>query len=230
MTGVAPQQALWQAMLAGGVLQNPSDRLRDAFFATPRHEFVDRYRTQANPAWRTGPIEEIYSDVALVLVGEDGAAQSTCSMPGYILSLVDWLDVQPGHKVLEVGSGCGWLVAIMAELAKPHGQVWGIEIDQDLVNFSRYRLRGRGVGISQGDGTAGYARLAPYDRIIYTAGADSVPQGLVEQLKPSGRLLIPVRVQGGEHHNQMTVQLFEKSGETLELLGERPGYFVPLRS
>ena len=130
------QQALWQEILAGGALTGPAVAIRDAFFATPRHHFIGRYRTWHDPAWRSGDLAEIYRDISLILCGDDNTqVASSCSQPSYILGLAEWLDVRAGHSVLEVGSGSGWLVAILAYLVGPAGRVTGVEIIPELAEY-----------------------------------------------------------------------------------------------
>ncbi len=222
----ALQNTLWQAMLASGNLSSPSEALQSAFFAAPRHQFINRYRTFYKPEWRFGPVEEIYTDVALILAGDtNDDLVSTCSMPSFILELVRWLDVRPGDNVLEVGSGCGWLVAILSQLAGPHGQVTGVEILPGLAEVSRRNLDGYLVTIHCGDGALGYPAHAPYDRVIFTAGAAEIPPSLHAQIKPGGRLLLPIRKDG----NEASVKLFERQDDGFVEIGSRPGFFVPMR-
>ncbi len=113
------------------------------------------------------------------------------------------LQLEVGHKVLEVGAGCGWHAATISEIIAPKdaprsewGHVYTVEIIQELADFARKNIMNAGysdrVAIICADGSMGYAEKAPYDRVLVTAAAPDVPKPLIEQLKPSGIMIIPV--------------------------------------
>jgi protein-L-isoaspartate(D-aspartate) O-methyltransferase len=113
------------------------------------------------------------------------------------------LQLEVGHKVLEVGAGCGWHAATIAEIIAPKeaprsewGHVYTVEIVQNLADSARKNIMNVGYGdrvtIICADGSIGYAEKAPFDRILVTAAAPDVPKPLIEQLKPNGIMLIPV--------------------------------------
>lgn len=113
------------------------------------------------------------------------------------------LQLEVGHKVLEVGGGSGWHAATIAEIVAPSdaprsnwGHVYTVEIVAGLADFARKNIMKAGYGdrvtIISGDGSRGYPEKAPYDRIVVTAGAPDIPRPLSEQLKTSGIMLIPV--------------------------------------
>jgi protein-L-isoaspartate(D-aspartate) O-methyltransferase len=113
------------------------------------------------------------------------------------------LQLEVGHKVLEVGAGCGWHAATIAEIVAPEeaprsewGHVYTVEIIQSLADSARKNIMNVGYGdrvtIVCADGSTGYAEKAPFDRILVTAAAPDVPKPLIEQLKPNGIMLIPV--------------------------------------
>jgi protein-L-isoaspartate(D-aspartate) O-methyltransferase len=113
------------------------------------------------------------------------------------------LQLEVGHKVLEIGAGSGWHAATIAEIIAPPeaprsewGHVYTVEIVQGLADFSRKNIMNAGYGdrvtITNADGSLGYPEKAPYDRVLVTAAAPKIPQPLVEQLKPGGIMLIPV--------------------------------------
>jgi protein-L-isoaspartate(D-aspartate) O-methyltransferase len=113
------------------------------------------------------------------------------------------LQLEVGHKVLEVGAGCGWHAATIAEIIAPAeasrsewGHVYTVEIIQGLAEFARKNVMKAGYGdrvtITCADGSMGYSEKAPYDRVLVTAAAPDIPKPLIEQLKPNGIMLIPV--------------------------------------
>jgi len=113
------------------------------------------------------------------------------------------LQLEVGHKVLEVGAGCGWHAATIAEIIAPKeaprsewGHVYTVEIIQSLADSARKSIMNIGYGdrvtIVCADGSIGYAEKAPFDRILVTAAAPAVPEPLIEQLKPNGIMVIPV--------------------------------------
>jgi protein-L-isoaspartate(D-aspartate) O-methyltransferase len=146
------------------------------------------------------------------------------------------LQLKVGNKVLEIGAGCGWHAATIAEIIAPKdaprsewGHIYTVEIVQDLADFARKNTMNAGyndrVTIICADGSMGYAEKAPYDRILVTAAAPDVPKPLIEQLKPNGIMLIPV---GSAHLFQSLIKITkEANGKTKE---ENLGgvAFVPL--
>lgn len=119
------------------------------------------------------------------------AADQTISQPYTVAFQSQLLALTPGLKVLEVGTGSGYQAAVLAQMGV---KVYSIERQKDLHDFARNILRmlGYSVQLSYGDGYQGLPTHAPYDRIIVTAGAPYVPEALPEQLKPGGKLVIPV--------------------------------------
>jgi protein-L-isoaspartate(D-aspartate) O-methyltransferase len=146
------------------------------------------------------------------------------------------LQLEVGHKVLEIGAGCGWHAATIAEIIAPKdaprsewGHVYTVEIVQGLADFARKNIMNAGyndrVTIVCADGSVGYAEKAPYDRILVTAAAPDIPKPLIEQLKPNGIMLIPV---GSVYLFQSLIKITkEVNGKTRE---ENLGgvAFVPL--
>jgi protein-L-isoaspartate(D-aspartate) O-methyltransferase len=150
-----------------------------AMRATPRHLFVpENVRSSA------------YEDRPLPI----GHGQ-TISQPYIVGSMSDLLQIQPTHKVLEIGTGCGYQAAILSQLAK---QVYSIEIVDALAKQSARTLRElgyRNVTVRSGDGYLGWPEEAPFDRIILTAAPPEMVQTLVNQLKNGGRLIAPIGVE-----------------------------------
>ncbi len=116
----------------------------------------------------------------------------TISQPFMCALMADLLAPAPHEAVLEVGTGLGYQTAVLAELA---GRVWSVEIVEEFAAGAEARLQRLGysnVGIRVGDGSRGWAEHAPFDKILVAAGAERVPPALLEQLKPGGRLVLPV--------------------------------------
>jgi protein-L-isoaspartate(D-aspartate) O-methyltransferase len=148
----------------------------DAFREVPREEFVDDEHRQ----WA-------YDDHPLPI-----EAGQTISQPYIVALMIEAAGIKPGDKVLEVGSGSGYAAAVMSRIA---AQIVGIERQHDLVEVARERLSRLGynnVRIVEGDGTRGCPDEAPFDAILAAASGSHVPQALVDQLAPGGRLVMPV--------------------------------------
>jgi protein-L-isoaspartate(D-aspartate) O-methyltransferase len=127
----------------------------------------------------------------------------TISAPHMVSIMNEALQLEVGHKVLEVGAGSGWHAATIAEIIAPReaprsewGHVFTVEIVQSLAEIARRNIINVGYGdrvtIINGDGSKGYVEKAPYDRVVVAAAAPNVPKPLVDQLKSNGILLVPV--------------------------------------
>ncbi|MGH6770739.1 MAG: protein-L-isoaspartate(D-aspartate) O-methyltransferase [Xanthobacteraceae bacterium] len=163
--------------------------------------------------------EAAYADRALPI-----ACGQTISQPYVVAYMTEQLGVRPEHRVLEVGAGSGYQAAILSRVA---GEVVSIERYRTLADAARERLETlgyRNVEVRLGDGLAGAPDRAPFDRIIVTAAAETVPDALAEQLAEGGVMLLPL----GPHDGvQRLVKLTKKDGELEreDLLDVR---FVPL--
>ncbi len=147
----------------------------DALAAVPRHLFVP-------PAYQA----DAYADIALPI----GQGQ-TISQPYIVALMTQALHLTSASRVLEIGTGSGYQAAILAQISS---QVWSVEMLPELARSAEERLHGLGyeVIVKTGDGRLGWPEHAPYDCIIVTAAAASVPPALVAQLKAGGRLVVPV--------------------------------------
>jgi protein-L-isoaspartate(D-aspartate) O-methyltransferase len=178
-----------------------------AFAETPRHLFVPsamRHRA--------------YEDTALPI----GAGQ-TISQPFTQGRYLEALRLQGRERVLEIGTGSGFQTALLASLT---AQVFTVERVRTLAEAAQAALRSAGVrnvSVLLGDGTLGWSAYAPYDAILVAAGGPEVPEPLVAQLAPGGRLLIPLGDRGAQ-----TLTLFERSGEELRRTPLGAALFVPL--
>jgi protein-L-isoaspartate(D-aspartate) O-methyltransferase len=161
-----------------------------------------------------------YADRAMPI-----ACGQTISQPYVVAYMTEQLDVEPRHRVLEIGTGSGYQAAILSRLAR---EVVSIERYRTLADTARDRLRTLGysnVTILLGDGAAGMTHTAPFDRIMVTAAAEDVPQPLVALLAPGGKMVLPIGPRSGA---QRLVKLTkQESGELLRdnLVAVR---FVPL--
>ena len=168
----------------------------------------------------TGAYADIaYADQALPI-----ACGQTISQPYVVAFMTEQLDVQAGHRVLEVGTGSGYQAAILSRLAR---EVVSVERYRTLAEAARRRLSALGydnVEVEVGDGLAGVPERAPYDRIIVTAAAEQVPPALIDQLADNGVMVLPLGPQSGAQH---IIKLTKSStGVTREkLIAVR---FVPL--
>lgn len=189
------------------------ERVLAAIAAVPRHLFVDE-----------GLASRAYEDTALPI----GFSQ-TISQPYVVARMVESLlgDTGAPGKVLEVGTGCGYQAAVLAQLAR---EVYSIERIQGLLERARANLRGlrlSNLRLTHGDGTLGLEAAAPFDAIVVAAAARSVPAALLRQLAPGGRMVLPLRtaLQGAQR-----LALYERSarGITETVLDEV--LFVPLET
>jgi len=149
----------------------------------------------------------------------------TISQPYIVALSTDLLGAKPGDVVLEVGTGSGYQAAVLAEIV---ARVYSIEIVPALGNEARKRLEELGYGnieVRIGDGYAGWPDKAPFDGILVTAAAPRVPQALVDQLKPGGRLVIPV---GGSGETQYLKLLTKRADGGVDEKRVLPVRFVPL--
>lgn len=160
--------------------------------------------------------------------GEDTALPIECgqtiSQPSLVARMTDALDVQPGHKVLEIGTGSGFQAAILGLMA---GEVHSIERYRTLVDLARERLaslRIDTVRVHHGDGMEGLAEHAPFDRIIVTAAGPDIPAALVEQLAEGGKLIMP----RGPSGSIQRLVLAQKQGGRLSETVLADVRFVPL--
>ncbi len=198
------QRMVEEQIIARGV----KDRLvLEAMRKVPRHEFV--------PA---GLRDNAYDDTPLPI----GYGQ-TISQPYIVALMTECLQLKGGEKVLEVGTGSGYQAAVLAEIA---GQVYSIEIVKPLAEEAAERLVRLGyknVHVKHGDGYFGWPEEAPFDGIIVTAAPEDVPRPLIDQLKPGGRLVIPV----GDWSQDLIVVTKDESGR-IRRRSVIPVRFVPM--
>jgi protein-L-isoaspartate(D-aspartate) O-methyltransferase len=146
----------------------------------------------------------------------------TISQPYIVAYMTEALKVEPSHRVLEIGTGCGYQTAVLAELSL---EVYSIELIDVLAERARRTLHGLGytnVQVRAGDGHAGWPEQAPFDRILAAAAPPEIPPALIEQLVDGGILVIPVGTGDQE------LRVLQKHGGRVELVSTLPVRFVPM--
>jgi protein-L-isoaspartate(D-aspartate) O-methyltransferase len=170
-----------------------SPRVLEAMAAVPRHEFVpEKFRLDA------------YADKPLP-IGEG----QTISQPYMVAAMTEALELTGAERVLEIGTGSGYQAAVLSLLAR---EVISVEAHTSLAVDAQARLTALGytnVHVHNGDGSAGFAEAAPYDAILVTAGAPSIPQVFESQLREGARVVIPV----GDTDNQTLMQATLENGK-----------------
>ena len=181
-------------------------RVLDAMLKVPRHLFVP----EPQRAWA-------YSDSPLPI----GLAQ-TISQPYIVAFMTQALELEPGHRVLEIGTGSGYQAAVLSLLAT---DVYSIEILPALAERARKTLTDlgyRNIQVRTGNGYLGWPEHAPYDRIMVTAAPDEVPAALVQQLKVGGLMAIPVGTANQE------LRILRRTATGMQTLRTLPVRFVPM--
>jgi protein-L-isoaspartate(D-aspartate) O-methyltransferase len=210
-------EGLIQKLIRSGILRSP--KVIRALRQVPREPFLP---------------EKVKDSAVMDCPLPIGSGQ-TASAPHMVSIMDEALELEVGHKVLEVGGGSGWHAATIAEIVAPSdapkeewGHVYTIERIAELAAFANENLTKAGYGervtVIHQDGTLGYPEEAPYDRILVAAAGPEVPKPLVEQLAKGGILLVPV---GGAQFYQTLVRVRKMDGKTVE---ENLGgvAFVPL--
>jgi len=190
--------------IVGGGITDP--RVVAAMRRVPRHGFIPDYAS-----------EDAYGDFPLPI-----GHNQTISQPYIVAYMTEALRLQPGEKVLEIGTGSGYQAAILAELGV---HVFSIEIVKPLAQYAKDNLLKLGydqVMVRAGDGYQGWPEESPFDAIIITAAPDHVPSPLLEQLAVGGRLIVPV---GAYTQNLVLIRRTEEGYQRTELL---PVRFVPM--
>jgi len=188
-----------------------SERVMTAMESVPRHEFVrpeDRVAAYVNRPQRIGHGQ-------------------TISQPYIVALMTDLLDLEGDETILEIGAGCGYQAAVLATVAEG-GHVYSIETVEALAEGARKRLDRLGysnIDVRSGDGYGGWPEEAPFDAVIVTAAPERIPETLVEQMKPGGRMVIPI---GRAHSRQMLILLRKDRRGRVSSDKVLPVAFVPL--
>jgi protein-L-isoaspartate(D-aspartate) O-methyltransferase len=206
MTSQRTRDRLVMRLREGGIR---SVAVLDVIRKTPRHLFVDEALAS-----------RAYEDTALPI-----GYNQTISQPFVVAAMTELVIAGQPERVLEVGTGSGYQAAVLAQLVP---KVYTVERIEPLVKLARQRFRQlglRNIRTAHSDGTVGLPDFAPYDAIIVTAASESIPEALLEQLAPGGRLVIPV---GGRDAQILTLATRTEDGIERAVLD--PVVFVPLLS
>jgi protein-L-isoaspartate(D-aspartate) O-methyltransferase len=178
MKFTAPRARLVAELQEKGIMDA---RVLKAVGAVPRERFIDSALTH-----------RAYEDTALPI-----GLKQTISQPYTVARQSELMELKPGEKVLEIGTGSGYQCAILCEMGQ---KVFSVERHEELYRKSGDLIRALGhrAELKCGDGTLGWSAYAPYDAIVVTAGAPVVPDALLQQLVVGGRLVIPVGDQSGQ--------------------------------
>jgi protein-L-isoaspartate(D-aspartate) O-methyltransferase len=183
-----------------------SPRVLEAMRKVPRHLFIPE--PQRSRAYDDSPVP--------IGLGQ------TISQPYIVAFMTQALDLEPGHRVLEIGTGSGYQAAVLAEISR---EVYSIEVLPELADRARETLAALGyrhVRLRTGNGYLGWPEHAPFDRIIVTAAPPEVPPALIEQLKVGGLMAIPVGTV--EQH----LRILRRTATGMETLRTLPVRFVPM--
>jgi len=190
-----------------GPVKDP--KVLDAMKRVPRHVFVP------------GEFRDLAYQNTPLLIGHN----QTISQPFMVAHMTELLDIQPDHRVLEIGTGSGYQAAVLGELCD---HVYSIEIIESLGVKAKNLLQDLGyekIEVRIGDGYEGWPEKAPFDRIIVTCAPEAIPQPIIDQLSPGGHIVIPVGEQNQTQY--MVVVSKNKRGEISRKTGH-PVRFVPM--
>lgn len=189
-----------------------------ALRSVPRHLFLPDV-----------PLNQAYADdVVSTKQAASGESISAASQPTIVATMLEQLQAQPGETILEIGAGTGYNASLLATLVGDKGRIVTVDVDDDIVEKARRGLDAAcitNVEVILGDGAAGHESRAPYDRIIATVGAWDMPRAWTQQLAPTGRLVVPLRIRGAVTRSIA----FEGHGALLRSTSSSMAGFMPLR-
>lgn len=192
---------------------------------------IDKYQLSANvmAAMKTVPRDQFVPPELKSFAYDDGPLVigygQTISQPYIVALMTDLLDLKHDDKVLEIGTGSGYQTAVLSLLAN---KVYSVEVISDLVSAAQQRihkLNYNNIEIRIGNGYEGWPKHAPYNAIIVTAAAPFIPPALIEQLKPSGKMVIPI---GLPHMPQELLLINKDEHDNVEVKTILNVAFVPL--
>ncbi|WP_329586369.1 methyltransferase, FxLD system [Kitasatospora sp. NBC_01250] len=195
-----------------------STAVENAFRAVPRERFLPGF-----------PLEAAYADNPNYTKADGSGTQiSAASQPGIVALMLEQLAARPGERIFEAGAGTGVNAAYLATLVGPQGHVVTVDVDDDLVDGARKHLADAGitnVEVVRGDGALGHPDGAPYDRVIATVSTSEMPTTWLQQVRPTGRIVLPLRLRGTASR---TIG-FERRGDGWASVDDQLAVFMPLR-
>ena len=202
------KEALIKYWVNSGLIKNKA--VLNAFKKIPREEFIPKQLHS-----------QTYEDIPLPIY-----EKQTISQPTTVMLMTQDLEPKKGQKILEIGSGSGYQAAILSEIIGKKGKIYTLEILPKLAKFARSNIKKlniKNIEVICADGSKGYPKKAPFDRIIVTAGAPEAPIPLIKQLKDKGILVIPI----GPLYSQEMFKIV-KDGPRLHIKKLGGFRFVPL--
>ena len=207
---VGKREELIEFLISVGYLKSPN--IINAFKTVPRELFVPS--EYANYA---------YDDIPLPI-----GRSSTISQPSTVAIMLEFLEPKENEMVLEIGAGSGWQACLLASCVGKKGKVVTIEIDKFIADLARRNIAktgSRNTEVIEGDGSVGYSKGAPFDKIIYTAAVPEVPKVVLDQLKVKGTLVAPV----GNEFIQILKIINKTSEKSIKEKDFGSFLFVPLK-
>ncbi|MEX2393636.1 MAG: methyltransferase domain-containing protein [Actinomycetota bacterium] len=199
--------------------------VRDAFLAIPREVFIPGFAAKNR-------FEDVYKPQEAIPTRLDdmGISISSSSAPSIMAIMLEQLALEPGHKVLEIGTGTGYNAALLKHIVGPRGRVTSIDIDGRNTREAKTHLKraGSSVRVVTGDGRKGVTAGAPYDRIIATVSSINVPRAWFRQTRIGGRIVVPLNVSTSIDTPQLSVG-FEKLSNALRSVDVSTAGFMGMR-
>ena len=223
ITTTTPDPVQLRTAMVGSLTAAGHLRTREiitAFTETERHLFLSG--TDLAAAYG--------NDAVPVKHDGDGTMISCISAPSIVATQLEQLGVRPGDKILEAGAATGYNAALLAQLAGPGGNLWTIDVDEDLTDAASANLKAAGIAnatVVLGDGAVGLPGHAPFDRIQFTVGSADIPPAILDQVAPGGRLVIPMRIRGSISRSVAWER--DGDGPAWTAVSHEMATFVPLR-
>ncbi|MFJ6382763.1 methyltransferase, FxLD system [Kitasatospora sp. NPDC092039] len=208
--------ALTDRLGAQGAIRTPA--VEDAFRTVPREHFLPGF-----------PLETAYADNPTYTKADGSGTQiSAASQPAIVALMLEQLGAQPGERIFEAGAGTGVNAAYMATIVGLDGHVTAVDVDADLVDGTRKHLADAGITNVEavlGDGALGHPDGSPFDRVIATVSTSEMPTAWLEQVKPTGRIVLPLRLRG----TASRTIAFERGESGWVSVDDQLAVFMPLR-
>ncbi|MFD8750080.1 methyltransferase, FxLD system [Kitasatospora sp. NPDC059577] len=210
------RDSLTDHLLTQGAIR--TDTVEAAFRAVPREHFLPGF-----------PLEAAYADSPTYTKADgSGTRISAASQPAIVALMLEQLGARPGQRIFEAGAGTGVNAAYMATIVGPDGHVVAVDVDDDLVDGARKHLADAGItnaDVVLGDGALGHPDAAPFDRVIATVSTSEMPTAWLQQVKPTGRIVLPLRLRGAASR---TIA-FERGEHGWVSVDDQLAVFMPLR-